>query len=720
MKIGVVVTCRNAWAYTEAALPTIRSEHELFVCVVDDGSTDGTKAGLKRWQSEDKAGRWAMYDPPFDSLAGKWNAGVRKCWEQDCDFVLVSNNDVLFHPGTIDTLAARLDVGDVVMATGCDISGIFTEKGIPPEFITTDECVLDDDLAPEAEAPDFSCFMLSKACWDEVGEFDQRYTPAYFEDNDYHERLLRADLKAVNLPSAPYYHHGSVTRDEDPAPDEQKHVSFEQTKALFFDKWGYHPGGNAAVGRLSKIKLLIIGDGDRPTGFARVIHSVAERLVQTGDYEIHHLAINFWGDPPDVPWHMYPAHLSQPSDPYGRGRVQELYTRLEPDAVFMVQDPWHIADYVRTLRGMRGLTAYYPVDSPNLNPVWVTHLARCVELCTYTQFGADQTAHAAKVAFDQVVNDAISQYPEDAEEIRVASVGVEAASPWSDPNFVVPMKRLHDLQDPGAFNVIPHGVDLDVFHPIDKKIARRKWELPLDGFVVGYVHRNQPRKRQDAMFRSFAKFIKGVRDRDFGIAAIEKIREAPVVIADAHLIIHAAMEEMAGWALPDLARDYGITPWVRFTKPPDQSSALPESDLNALFNTFDVNANVGGGEGWGLSHIESAVCGVAQLVPDWSATGEVWKDHAVLVPVKEVRHEPQNLNTMQAVVDTDAAADGLLRLYEDRGECIRLSERAAELASRPEYTWDSVAGRFDEIIKRAAHTKGVPHDVVTIHRKKAA
>jgi glycosyltransferase involved in cell wall biosynthesis len=145
--------------------------------------------------------------------------------------------------------------------------------------------------------------------------------------------------------------------------------------------------------------------------------------------------------------------------------------------------------------------------------------------------------------------------------------------------------------------------------------------------------------------------------------------------------------------------------WI--TPPSRNNDAYSQSDLNLLMNSFDVNANVGGGEGWGLSHMESGICGVPQLVPDWSATREIWTQGAEVIPISEVIHAAGGLNTAQAVVNTDAVGDALLRLYEDEKHRERLGEEAYELTSDDKYNWDTVAEQFRKVITRAAMQKGV-------------
>jgi hypothetical protein len=79
-------------------------------------------------------------------------------------------------------------------------------------------------------------------------------------------------------------------------------------------------GGMGSCGTMGT-RLLAIGDGVTPTGIARIVHSVLRRLPKV-QYEIHHLAHNYFGDPHEEPWKIYPASIGGPG--YGFHRVREL------------------------------------------------------------------------------------------------------------------------------------------------------------------------------------------------------------------------------------------------------------------------------------------------------------------------------------------------------------------------------------------------------------
>ena len=84
--------------------------------------------------------------------------------------------------------------------------------------------------------------MLSRRCRDVVGPFDERFYPAYFEDNDYHYRIQLAGLRAVTYPPAMFYHYGSRTQNEATAVPLVPGSVFDENRRRYVQKWGGPPG----------------------------------------------------------------------------------------------------------------------------------------------------------------------------------------------------------------------------------------------------------------------------------------------------------------------------------------------------------------------------------------------------------------------------------------------------------------------------------------------
>lgn len=241
-KILIVMPVINLWKeYTEPAINSIRSKkHSLMLLIIDNGSVDETKDEAQRMSEEHD---WIIYQRNDENLgcSKSWNFGIRKgFWELGADYVMIVNNDILLHENTIDRLVERFQKGDedLVMATALNIRG---ECNFPEEiFLKNDK---EKEVVPESEAPDFSCFMVNRKLLEEVGEFDEGFSPAYFEDNDMHYRIKLAGLRAICYPPAIYYHYGSGTQNDARYPmGLVEGYKFERNRMYFVNKWGGPPG----------------------------------------------------------------------------------------------------------------------------------------------------------------------------------------------------------------------------------------------------------------------------------------------------------------------------------------------------------------------------------------------------------------------------------------------------------------------------------------------
>lgn len=249
MKVEIIMPCINLWTkYTRPAIESIldammRAKTHGIDChlvLIDNASTDDTKeqapkidAALMHYHRNNN--RWGFQRSV--------NFGVKYGIDNGADLFLICNNDIVLHPEAIWRLVERLSKGDMGMVTCMDISGEMREKGIVPTLISlldaNDKLVVD-----EAPHPNFSAFMVSKDCWEIVGEFDELFEPAYFEDNDFHYRMGLEGVGGIVYPPAMFYHYGSRTQNE--ANEDGKPIvvstMFENNRGFYVRKWGGVPG----------------------------------------------------------------------------------------------------------------------------------------------------------------------------------------------------------------------------------------------------------------------------------------------------------------------------------------------------------------------------------------------------------------------------------------------------------------------------------------------
>jgi len=323
------------------------------------------------------------------------------------------------------------------------------------------------------------------------------------------------------------------------------------------------------------LRVLFVGDGGVSSGFARCTHAVCNELHRAG-HSPHVLAINWYGDSHPYPYPLY--HCMQPfdggTDGLGTTRLPVLIDRLAPDVVVLLTDPWQVPGYLACVRAyfvdcldrVPPIVAWLAVDAENvkagpLNDPLLTHVA------VWTRFAAD----------------------------TLRAGGYRGA----------------DL------SVIPLGVDPTVFRPLDRAEARAATcpglDLPPDAFLVGYVGRNQYRKRVDLMIAGFAEWL-----RNGGPSS-------------ARLLLYVAPTgDGNGCDIRSLAAYYGVTHEVLLAEPAI-GHGNPESYLAQVYNSLDAFLVVGP-EGWCLPVLEAMACGVPCVVPDFAALGFEggWPGHAAV------------------------------------------------------------------------------------------
>ncbi|MDI3312824.1 MAG: D-inositol-3-phosphate glycosyltransferase [Mycobacterium sp.] len=136
--------------------------------------------------------------------------------------------------------------------------------------------------------------------------------------------------------------------------------------------------------------------------------------------------------------------------------------------------------------------------------------------------------------------------------------------------------------DPARIDVAHPGVDLEVFHPGDRRAARAALGLPTDRQVVVFVGRIQPLKAPDLVLRAAAR-----------------LRRVHIVVAGG--------PSGSGRAAPDglvrLADELGISARVTFLPPQSRE------DLATLFRAADLVAVPSYSESFGLVAVEAQACG---------------------------------------------------------------------------------------------------------------
>ncbi len=143
-------------------------------------------------------------------VAASWNKHMKHAFEEKgCDYVLILNDDI------------------VLGHTKEEVQEVIASRAEP--YLLTGTFY-------------WSTLLISKACYEDIGGFDENFYPAYYEDNDYARRLNLSEMGSVRYGQDPrldpVVKRNSMTIKKD--PDVNK--LFNKNKKYFHTKWGGYPG----------------------------------------------------------------------------------------------------------------------------------------------------------------------------------------------------------------------------------------------------------------------------------------------------------------------------------------------------------------------------------------------------------------------------------------------------------------------------------------------
>jgi GT2 family glycosyltransferase len=140
-------------------------------------------------------------------VAGSWNAIIDYANKIDCTHVLMLNDDIYLG-------AKENEIQELILSN--------------PEidFFVSSSC-------------NWSAFIIPIKTFQDVFHFDENFFPAYYEDNDYHYRMILKNKKvmAASILNSEIFRE-SMTIKKNPKINKD----FEKNKQFYIKKWGGYPG----------------------------------------------------------------------------------------------------------------------------------------------------------------------------------------------------------------------------------------------------------------------------------------------------------------------------------------------------------------------------------------------------------------------------------------------------------------------------------------------
>ena len=421
-----------------------------------------------------------------------------------------------------------------------------------------------------------------------------------------------------------------------------------------------------------KIKLLFFGDSMLcGTGFSTVSKNILKRLYDTGNYDITCIAINYFGDPHELPYKMFPAAYNRQGDVYGRQRLLDILREKKHkfDILLTLQDTFIMATIGEAIKKLRDGFIYEK------------------EI-----FDEEKKETVKKKVFQKGRGFKwIYYYPIDAtpekEWIEKSVAYADVAIPYT--NYA---RRECEKLVKRKYEVIYHGFDQKTFFPMEEKEKtefKEKFfkENRLDNcYLLVNVNRNQMRKGYLETMMAFKIFNK--------------------IIPNSVLYTHCDLYDPAGYDLMKVAQKLGVSDNWLYPNPETYKKGIkfPDSFINGLYNIADANISTTNGEGFGLSMLESMAAKTVNVFPDNTAISEVLADgRGILVksgnkPNNIMCNGPLDNNQIRPTVDVEDMVNKLVWAYSHPQAVKEIEEKARDWAIE-NLNWDKIVPAFDKLIK---------------------
>ena len=431
---------------------------------------------------------------------------------------------------------------------------------------------------------------------------------------------------------------------------------------------------------MAKNKLLVWGDSPRcGSGFGRVVRELFRDAHK--HYEVAILGINDYGLQKGSDANKYYIYSIDSQDRWGFGKMQIVLPDFQPDAIFLLQDVYHIQTMLGVIEKTYGdhpippIYVYFPVDGQPFSRAWGRQVLQnklVTKVFSYSEYANMTMAKA---------------FPEEAEKIL-------------------------------DYTVLYHGVD-DVFKVLPQDIVdkNRKVFVGCDEprFMICTVNRFTPRKQLTLSLRAAALFTygysicdncgvyqptqQGVCDLCGGLCS--DTREGH---DDVTYYVHAKTKD-SSMGPPTIACsliNHAINAGYPESCTKDRTLLFPARDnlqqpytdeeLCMIYNMASVNLTLSQGEGFGLSMAESSACGTTNIAANNSVVPEVLGTHNNHHLIKNVGWvSPGNDNgffrPVPSINDTVDALEAEYQKWVLGGRVKIVNEKAVEWV-KGRFSWD--------------------------------
>lgn len=240
-KISIIIPVFNNYPFTIRCLWSILENSRNIpyeIIIADDNSTDETV----RIQDHVKN---------ITVLRNSINRGfIKNCnhaaQHARGEFVLFLNNDTQVLPEWLDFLVGLIEPDDSIGLVGSKLiypdgrlqeaGGIIWQDGSGWNYGKLDNPKKPEyNYVKEVDYVSGACLMTRKSVWNKIGGFDERYSPAYYEDVDFAFEVRKLGYKVVYQPKSVVIHFEGISNGSDENSGVKQFQIINNQK--FLNKW---------------------------------------------------------------------------------------------------------------------------------------------------------------------------------------------------------------------------------------------------------------------------------------------------------------------------------------------------------------------------------------------------------------------------------------------------------------------------------------------------
>jgi len=235
--VSIIMLTFNGLEFTHQCLDSILKYADVpyELLIIDNASRDGTREFLKRLENVK-----ITYNNENVGFGEGCNQGARSAISK---YLLFLNNDTIVTGGWLSALVETAESNSDMGAVGSKIlflngliqeaGGVILKSGVCKTPGRGDYPFEDKYLyLREVDHCSATCLLVARNLFEDIGGFDKRYSPAYYEDIDLSMAIRDRGYKILLQPNSVIYHNEHTSMSE-----VHRKKLMKRNRGLFKKKW---------------------------------------------------------------------------------------------------------------------------------------------------------------------------------------------------------------------------------------------------------------------------------------------------------------------------------------------------------------------------------------------------------------------------------------------------------------------------------------------------